>query len=79
VIMKRPLCLLLAAALCFACGKKTDDAAARQAKLNAKKKQEQRVKAIKAYRDLVTKYPNSTYAPQAQERLNQLAPPTPAK
>ena len=46
----------------------------------AEKKKEFRVKqkqvAIKAYKDLVDKYPDSEFAPKAKEKLQKLGPPT---
>ena len=43
----------------------------------------QKIEAIKAYTDLVNKFPDSEYAPKAQERLKALGPmpatPTPVK
>lgn len=35
----------------------------------------QRARALAAYQKLVTKYPESTWAPQAQERVKALTPP----
>ena len=37
-------------------------------------RKEQRQKEIKAYRDLVEKYPDSPYAAQAKEALDKLVP-----
>ena len=77
-MLKRSVLLLLAAALCLggaACKKKMT-----QAELQAEKRKEFRVKqkqvAIKAYKDLVDKYPESEFAPKAKEKLQQLGPLT---
>ena len=77
-MLKRSALLLLAAALCLggvACKKKET-----QAELMAKKKKEFREKqkqvAIKAYKDLTEKYPDSEFVPKAKERLAQLGPLT---
>jgi hypothetical protein len=37
-------------------------------------RERQRVEAIKAYKLLIDKYPDSEYAPQAKERLGTLGP-----
>lgn len=70
------LTLLAAAALVAgttACEKKPD-----AAQLKAQKEQafraKQKIEAIKTYTALVTKYPESEFAPKAQERLNVLGP-----
>ena len=43
-------------------------------------KREQKAKALKAYQDLVKKYPDSEYAAKAKERIRTLTPPaTPKK
>jgi outer membrane protein assembly factor BamD (BamD/ComL family) len=42
-------------------------------------RKEQRQKEIKAYRDLVEKYPDSPYTAQAREALEKLAPAAPPK
>lgn len=80
-MLRRILLLLLAAALCLggvACEKKKT-----KAEIMADKKKEfrarQKKEAIKAYQNLVTKYPDSEYAPKAQERLDQLGPAEPPK
>ena len=58
------------------CKKKSGSgAAAAQAKFQA----EQKVRALKAYQDLVKKYPDSEYAEKAKERIRALATPAPAK
>ena len=82
-MLKRSALLLFAAALCL--GGAACDQKKTQAELMAEKKKEFRVKqkqvAIKAYKDLVDKYPDSEFAPKAKEKLKQLGPPaaTPAK
>ena len=77
-MLKRSALLLLAAVLCLggaACEEKKT-----QAELMAGKKKEFQVKqkqvAIKAYQDLVDKYPDSEFAPKAKEKLQKLGPPT---
>jgi hypothetical protein len=72
--------LLFAAAIAagaVSCKKSSGPSAAdREAKFRA----EQKAKALKAYQDLVKKYPDSEYADKAKERIRALAPPTtPAK
>ena len=82
-MLKRSALLLLAAALCL--GGAACDTKKTQAELMAEKKKEFRVKqkqvAIKVYKDLVDKYPDSEFAPKAKAKLQQLGPPaaTPAK
>ena len=82
-MLPRPALLLLAAALCLggaACDQKKTQAelkAEEKIKFRAKQKQV----AIKVYKDLAEKYPESEFAPKAKERLQRLGPPaaTPAK
>ena len=82
-MLPRPASLLLAAALCLggaACDQKKTQAelkAEEKIKFRAKQKQV----AIKVYKDLLDKYPDSEFAPKAKERLQRLGPPaaTPAK
>lgn len=78
--MLRPfLHLLLAAALCFgasACKKKQTDAQKRAAD-DQKWREQQRQKAITYYSELVEKFPDSPFAAQAREKLQQLGPPAP--
>lgn len=76
----RLLSLVLIAAfgiLGVSCKKsKPDTALAQQEKFQA----QQKALAIKAYQDLVKKYPDSEYAEKAQERLRALGPAaTPAR
>ena len=77
-MLPRPALLLLAAALCLG-GAACKDTKT-QAELMADKKKEFKAKqkqvAIKAYKDLVDKYPESEFAPKAKEKLQQLGPPT---
>ena len=64
-----------------ACKKKQTAAEAQLAKKKAFQER-QRVEAIKTYTALTQKYPDSEFAPQAQERLKTLGPmptATPAK
>ena len=77
-MLPRPALLLLAAILCIGgagCKEKQT-----QAELQAQKKVEFRAKqkqvAIKAYKDLVDKYPESEFVPKAKEKLQRLGPPT---
>lgn len=81
-MVKRILWIVLAAALAagaVAC-KKKPNLAQQRAAADAKWQQEQKQKAIKYYNDLVTKFPDSPYAKQAEERLRTLGPAaTPAK
>ena len=48
------------------------------AQLQAKRvkdfREKQRIEAIKAYKTLVDKYPDSEYAPKAKERMGTLGP-----
>ena len=82
-MLKRSALLLLAAAFCLggtACDQKKTQAelkAEEKIKFRAKQKQV----AIKVYKDLLDKYPDSEFAPKAKERLQRLGPPaaTPAK
>lgn len=78
-MVKRLLLIALTAALpgtFVACKKsKKEEQAAVQAKFQA----EQKKKAVSAYKEIVTKYPDSPYAEKAKERLKTLAPPTPGK
>ena len=78
-MLKYPLYLLLAVALCFgavACKSKQT-----QAQLNAEKekgwREQQRQRAVKYYSELAEKYPDSPFAAQAKQKLQQLGLPTP--
>jgi outer membrane protein assembly factor BamD (BamD/ComL family) len=77
-MLKRSAPLLLAAVFCLG-GAGCKDTKT-QAELMAEKKKDFRTKqkqvAIKAYKDLVDKYPESEFAPKAQEKLQQLGPLT---
>jgi outer membrane protein assembly factor BamD (BamD/ComL family) len=68
--------LLLAAVLLtgFTACKKKETAAEKQARTVKEFQQKQKIKAIERYTDLVTKYPDSEFAPQAQARLKELGP-----
>jgi outer membrane protein assembly factor BamD (BamD/ComL family) len=75
--------LLLAAIVCLGAGcdqKKTHaEETAEKVKVFRKKQMD---KAIESYKELVTKYPDSEFAPEAKARLEKLRPagsPTPAK
>lgn len=81
-MVMRILWLMLAVALCAggaACKQKPNLAAQRAAE-DAKWRQAQKQKAAKYYNDLVTNFPDSPFAKQAEERLRILGPAaTPAK
>ena len=84
-LSRRLLLLLLAFAFAFgstACEHKKTAAEIHAEKVTAFRKK-QKIQAIKAYNDLVTKFPDSEYAGKAKERLKVLGPlpgtPTPAK
>jgi outer membrane protein assembly factor BamD (BamD/ComL family) len=74
------LCFLFAAPACT----KKKTAAEETAARNEAFKEGQKLKAAKAYQELVENYPDSPFAAQAKERLDQMGPiatpkPTPAK
>jgi len=75
--MFRHLCILLVTAALLggvtACKPKPTAAQLQAVKVDAFRKR-QKIEAIKAYTALVAKYPDSPYAPKAQERLNVLGP-----
>jgi len=75
--MIRTIALVLLAAVLTAgatgCKKKKTAAELQEEKVNAFRAR-QKNEAIKAYTALVTKYPDSEYAPKAKERLNVLGP-----
>lgn len=76
-MLKKFLLLLLASAVCFggaACEHKKTTAEFQAEKAKAFQIK-QKIAAIKSYQDLVTKYPDSEFAPKAQERLTALGPP----
>lgn len=79
-MFRQAVLLLLALTLCgsgMACKKKPAGNLAEQTKAFQER---QRNEAIKAYKALAEKYPDSPHAATAQERLKQLGPPsTPAK
>ena len=56
-----------------ACSKKPNAAQLQAAKVEAFRTR-QKGEAIKAYTELTTKFPNSEFAPKAQERLSSLGP-----
>jgi hypothetical protein len=75
--MRKLLVLLLIAATSlagFTACKKKETAADRQAKAAQAFRDKQKVAAIKSYTALVTDFPDSEYAPKAQERLTVLGP-----
>jgi uncharacterized protein HemX len=73
-MLKRTILALLAAALCL--GASACKGEATQAELKAEKQRKFRARqkelAIKCYKDLVTKYPDSEFAAQAEQKLQQL-------
>jgi hypothetical protein len=84
LLKKLPFVLALACLLgVTGCGEKKKTAAeVQKAKVDAFR-QHQKVEAIKAYTDLVNKFPDSEHVAEAKERLKVLGPPpvspTPAK
>lgn len=79
-MVQRIASLTLAGLVAFgaaSCKKSQKDIAAeKQAKFRA----EQKARAVKAYQELVKKYPDSEYAEKAKERIRSLTPPaTPKK
>jgi hypothetical protein len=84
LLQKLPVLLALACLLSVtACGEKKKTAAETQkAKVDAFRKH-QKIEAIKAYTDLINKFPTSEHIDEAKERLKALGPmpasPTPAK
>ena len=81
-LLKKPVLLLALVSLlgATACEHKKTAAEIQAEKSNAFRLH-QKGEAIKAYKDLVDKFPTSEYAAKAQERLKVLGPPpaTPAK
>jgi outer membrane protein assembly factor BamD (BamD/ComL family) len=79
-MVKRIVLLLLAGLLpcgIVSCKKSPKD---QQAEKQAKFQAEQKAKAVKAYRELVQKFPESEYVDKAKERLRAIGPAaTPAK
>jgi hypothetical protein len=70
-----PVCLAIVFAFGgVACSKKKTAAEQQAEKVNAFRER-QRGEAIKAYTALTTKFPDSEFAPKAQERLTALGPP----
>ena len=70
--------LFLAAVLCFtgsACKRKVTTAEKKADEIR-KFRERQKNLARKCYQDITTKYPDSEFAAQAAERLQQLGPPT---
>lgn len=83
LLKKLPLLLVLVFLPGFtACEKQKTSAELQAEKVNAFRKH-QKIEAIKAYTDLVNKFPDSEHVPEAKERLKTLGPmpvtPTPAK
>ena len=81
-MLPRPAPLLLAALLCLggAGCKEKQTQAERQAGIKAEFRAKQKQLTIKAYKDLVDKYPESEFTAKAKEKLQRLGPPaaTPA-
>ncbi len=78
-MLKKSLHLWLAALLCFgaaACEKKKTKAQL-TAEDEKKWQVQQRQRAAKYYKELVEKFPDSPFAAQAKEKLQQLGPVTP--
>lgn len=75
-----PVCLAALFAVGAAGCTKKKTSAELEAEKVAAFRERQRGKAIQAYTDLTTKYPDSEFAAKAQERLTALGPPpaTPA-
>ena len=74
----RLLVLLLATALCLgsaACKGKTTSAEKKAEEIR-KFRERQKNLARKCYKDITTKYPDSEFAAQAEQRLQQLGPST---
>ena len=72
-MVKRTLTILLAAALvCGGAACKKPTAAANLAKQKTDFQNAQRLKAIKIYEEIATKYPNSPNAAQAAEHAQKL-------
>lgn len=83
LLKKLPLLLALAGVLSMtACEKKKTAAEMQKEKVDAFRKH-QKIEAMKAYTDLVNKFPDSDHVAEAKERLKALGPmpatPTPAK
>lgn len=83
LLKKLPLLLAVAVALgTAACEQKKTAAEVQADKVSAFRKR-QKIEAIKAYTQLVNKYPDSEHAAEAKERLKVLGPlpatPTPTK
>jgi hypothetical protein len=83
LLKKLPLLFVLGCLLSItACGKKKTGAELQKEKVDAFRKH-QKIEAIKAYTDLVNKFPDSEHVAEAKEKLRALGPmpatPTPAK
>ena len=71
------ICLAAVFAICCAACEKKKTAAELQAAEQKAFRDAQKIKAQEAYQTIVTKFPDSEFAPKAQERLNVLGPPPP--
>ena len=83
LLKKLPYLVALACVLSFtACEKKKTSSELQREKVDTFRKQ-QKIEAIKRYKDLVEKYPDSEHVAAAKERLKILGPlpatPTPTK
>lgn len=75
-MLTRSVLLLLIGALCLggaACEQKLTQAEIQAEKTKAFRAKQKQT-AIKAYKDLTEKYPDSEFAPKAKEKLQQLGP-----
>jgi TolA-binding protein len=74
LLKKLPLLLALASLLGTTACEHKETAAEKQARKVQTFRQHQKVEAIKAYTELVNKFPDSEFAAKAQERLKVLGP-----
>ena len=80
-MLRKTVLLTLAAAVCLggaACNSKKSKAELAADQIKAFRARQKKL-AIKCYQDLVTKYPDSEFAPQAEQKLLQLGPAEPPK
>ncbi len=77
-MLPRLTLLLLATLLCLggAGCKEKQTLAEQQAQKKVEFRAKQKQVAIKAYKDLVDKYPESEFTPKAKEKLQRLGPPS---
>ena len=77
-MFKKTLLLLLAAALCLGatgCGSSKQTEAQQNAELEKKWRDQQAQKAVKYYKELVEKFPDTPQANDAKDRLQALGVP----